>query len=369
MIESLVDQYIPPGSLEEQWDPDGLSHARSKPISAYRRCRAVAQGGFETQRGRDPRALHRGTMQRGSTNAKGSRSASAVDASRREEVMLKQLDNHWKEHLGAMDYLRQGIGLRSATRKKIRSRNTSAKRSRCSVRCSTRSNTTRSASSRAYASRASRIARMDQEPARAGRRRLEFKHAEASALGQQPGPRRVMPRRQSGPVPAVRRPVPAAAQGAGAIRPRRSQGRPQRTLSLRVRQEVQAVPRQAELSRQSERSGRRGILRDDADGRVLIAERLGHAVASMRHYWEFPGGKIGRGRVRRRTHARPRAAEELGIVSSASTPFHVTSSTFTRIASVSIDFFIVSRGREGLDSKDGPRRARGYGQRAPLGIE
>jgi preprotein translocase subunit SecA len=27
VIESLVDQYIPPGSLEEQWDPEGLAHA------------------------------------------------------------------------------------------------------------------------------------------------------------------------------------------------------------------------------------------------------------------------------------------------------------------------------------------------------
>ena len=33
------------------------------------------------------------------------------------EVMLKQLDFHWKEHLGAMDYLRQGIGLRSFAQK------------------------------------------------------------------------------------------------------------------------------------------------------------------------------------------------------------------------------------------------------------
>ncbi len=33
------------------------------------------------------------------------------------EVMLKQLDFHWKEHLGAMDYLRQGVGLRSYAQK------------------------------------------------------------------------------------------------------------------------------------------------------------------------------------------------------------------------------------------------------------
>ena len=33
------------------------------------------------------------------------------------QVMLRQLDNHWKEHLAGMDHLRQGIGLRSYAQK------------------------------------------------------------------------------------------------------------------------------------------------------------------------------------------------------------------------------------------------------------
>ena len=32
-------------------------------------------------------------------------------------VMLQVLDGAWKEHLGAMDYLRQGIGLRGYAQK------------------------------------------------------------------------------------------------------------------------------------------------------------------------------------------------------------------------------------------------------------
>jgi preprotein translocase subunit SecA len=32
-------------------------------------------------------------------------------------IMLRQLDSHWKEHIGALDYLRQGIGLRSFAQK------------------------------------------------------------------------------------------------------------------------------------------------------------------------------------------------------------------------------------------------------------
>ncbi len=33
------------------------------------------------------------------------------------QIMLRQLDHHWKEHLAAMDHLRQGIGLRSYAQK------------------------------------------------------------------------------------------------------------------------------------------------------------------------------------------------------------------------------------------------------------
>jgi len=33
------------------------------------------------------------------------------------QIMLRQLDFHWKEHLAAMDHLRQGVGLRSYAQK------------------------------------------------------------------------------------------------------------------------------------------------------------------------------------------------------------------------------------------------------------
>jgi preprotein translocase subunit SecA len=36
------------------------------------------------------------------------------------DVMLRMLDQHWREHLGAMDYLRQGIHLRGYAQKDYR---------------------------------------------------------------------------------------------------------------------------------------------------------------------------------------------------------------------------------------------------------
>ena len=49
-------------------------------------------------------------------------------------VMLQTLDSLWKEHLAAMDYLRQGIHLRGYAQKDL-SRSTSVNPSTCSPPC------------------------------------------------------------------------------------------------------------------------------------------------------------------------------------------------------------------------------------------
>ena len=115
VVQAIVDQHIPPGSLEEQWDPDGLAQALGSEflvdvdVSAWlneeaklnaegisERCIAAVQQAYEEkEKTIEPELLR------------------AVE----KEVMLKQLDLHWKEHLGAMDYLRQGIGLRGYAQK------------------------------------------------------------------------------------------------------------------------------------------------------------------------------------------------------------------------------------------------------------
>ena len=53
-------------------------------------------------------------------------------------VLMGWIDQSWREHLAAMDYLRQGIHLRGYAQK-IRSRNTSVRRLRCSMPCGTTS--------------------------------------------------------------------------------------------------------------------------------------------------------------------------------------------------------------------------------------
>ena len=115
VIEQTVHKYVPPGSLDEMWDTEGLNQALEsdfgvrvdvsrwasddKTLSAEAicdRCIAEARSAYEAkvaEIGAD--LMHRVEKQ----------------------VMLRQLDHHWKEHLAGMDHLRQGIGLRSYAQK------------------------------------------------------------------------------------------------------------------------------------------------------------------------------------------------------------------------------------------------------------
>ncbi len=115
VIESLVNQYIPPGSLEEQWDPEGLAHAFESDFATQVN---VPQWIKDDPKLNEEQIRERcvRTM-RENYEAKVASIGASLMRLVEKEVMLKQLDFHWKEHLAAMDYLRQGIGLRGYAQK------------------------------------------------------------------------------------------------------------------------------------------------------------------------------------------------------------------------------------------------------------
>ena len=95
----------------------------------------------------------------------------------------------------------------------------------------------------------------------------------------------------------------------------------------------------------------------DADGRILIAERLGDGP--FHGLWEFPGGKIGGDETSVQALSRE-LAEELGIEVTTCAPFmNLRHEYHDRI--VTIEFFIVSAwnsdpvGREGQALRWVPR--------------
>ena len=108
----------------------------------------------------------------------------------------------------------------------------------------------------------------------------------------------------------------------------------------------------------------------DAEGRVLIAERLGGGP--FQGLWEFPGGKIGAGESAVEALSRE-LAEELGIEMVACASFmHLRHEYEDRI--VSIEFFIVSDwvsepvGREGQALRWVPRERLDAGELLPADV-
>jgi len=115
VVEQLVDQYVPGGAPEEQWDVPGLVAALERDFAAQL---PVAEW-VKSEEAGDGSALKKKLLDA---------LIAAYDAKRRDlgsellrhiekQVMLQTLDTHWREHLAAMDYMRQGIFLRSYAQK------------------------------------------------------------------------------------------------------------------------------------------------------------------------------------------------------------------------------------------------------------
>jgi preprotein translocase subunit SecA len=115
VVEQLVDQYVPAGAPEEQWDAPGLAKAIEKdfgpalPVVDWVKEEEAGDG--SVLRGKIVRALEE------AYNQKEANVGAQVMRYIEKEITLRTLDQHWREHLAAMDYMRQGIYLRSYAQK------------------------------------------------------------------------------------------------------------------------------------------------------------------------------------------------------------------------------------------------------------
>jgi len=115
VLGRLIDGHIPPGSLEEQWDVSGLEKALADGFGAEWPIQQWLDEDDE---------LHEETLRdrivaRVAERYESKEKVVGADVMRQLEkaVMLQTLDTQWKEHLAAMDYLRQGIHLRGYAQK------------------------------------------------------------------------------------------------------------------------------------------------------------------------------------------------------------------------------------------------------------
>jgi preprotein translocase subunit SecA len=115
VIIDVIATHIPPGSVEEQWDVEGLEKALQADIGIE----MPVQKMLEENPDLHEETLRERILEKAEASYAAKEAQASADVMRQFEraVMLQSLDNHWREHLAALDHLRQGIHLRSYAQK------------------------------------------------------------------------------------------------------------------------------------------------------------------------------------------------------------------------------------------------------------
>ena len=111
VFENMAEQYVPRDSVDEQWQLAELERSLESDYGVKLDLRHWA----ETSDDVDAATIHRHVAEAADAALaeKEKQLGPEVMRSLEKHVMLSVLDNAWKEHLASMDYLRQGIYLRS----------------------------------------------------------------------------------------------------------------------------------------------------------------------------------------------------------------------------------------------------------------
>ena len=115
VISELVNRFVPPDSVDEQWDIESLERALTGDFGLELGLPAWV----EAQKEIDHARILRHVQEAADAQFAEKEAALGPESMRQleKQVMLTVLDNAWKEHLSSMDYLRQGIYLRGYAQK------------------------------------------------------------------------------------------------------------------------------------------------------------------------------------------------------------------------------------------------------------
>jgi preprotein translocase subunit SecA len=111
----LVRQYVPPESVEEQWDIPGLEKALADEwgIQLALQQEVQASSAITDEDIVEKVVAAANQAFQGKVEQIGEQNFTQFERI----VLLQTLDSHWREHLAALDYLRQGIHLRGYAQK------------------------------------------------------------------------------------------------------------------------------------------------------------------------------------------------------------------------------------------------------------
>ncbi|ENM1933946.1 preprotein translocase subunit SecA [Vibrio cholerae] len=115
VLNAVMDEYIPPQSLEDMWDIKGLEERLKNDFDLP----LPIQSWLDADNKLYEEALRERIIAQAVEvyKAKEQAVSPAVMRNFEKSVMLQTLDTLWKEHLAAMDHLRQGIHLRGYAQK------------------------------------------------------------------------------------------------------------------------------------------------------------------------------------------------------------------------------------------------------------
>ncbi len=115
VLNAVMDEYIPPQSLEDMWDIKGLEDRLKNDFDLP----LPIQSWLDADNKLYEEALRERIIEQAVEvyKAKEQAVSPAVMRNFEKSVMLQTLDTLWKEHLAAMDHLRQGIHLRGYAQK------------------------------------------------------------------------------------------------------------------------------------------------------------------------------------------------------------------------------------------------------------
>ncbi|MEH8019093.1 preprotein translocase subunit SecA [Rheinheimera muenzenbergensis] len=115
VVDNVISEYIPPQSLDEMWDVPGLEQ-RLK--ADYALNLPIAQWLADDKKLFEEKLRERIVLEVDNAyQQKEQMVGPQVLRQFEKAIMLQSLDTHWKEHLAAMDHLRQGINLRGYAQK------------------------------------------------------------------------------------------------------------------------------------------------------------------------------------------------------------------------------------------------------------
>jgi preprotein translocase subunit SecA len=110
VLNEVINNHIPPGSMAEQWDIAGLENA----LASEFLLECTIQQWLEADERLDEQGVRERIVETANQSYAAKVEQVGIDNMRQFErsMLLQSLDSHWREHLAAMDHLRQGIHLR-----------------------------------------------------------------------------------------------------------------------------------------------------------------------------------------------------------------------------------------------------------------